>query len=134
MSNGYGPSSSKRSLMANVAMSMLRYVAPAWAPALDGKRNQACLNKVFKLMVLRVACAYRAISIGVIAAMIPICILVGEDIEWTHRLIHSTSSWIGRRHGENVCGAACVGAVDRAVMDVMTELQRLERLQRQDLT
>ncbi|XP_053691300.1 uncharacterized protein LOC128739826 [Sabethes cyaneus] len=87
MPNCFGPSSSKRRLMVSVAMSVLRYGAPVWAPTLDSKCNQACLNKVFRLLALRVVCGYRTISldaIEVIAAMIPICILLGEAIEY-HR-------------------------------------------------
>ncbi|XP_053698813.1 uncharacterized protein LOC128745762 [Sabethes cyaneus] len=66
ISNGCGPSSSKRRLMASVAMSVLRYGAPAWAPALDSKRNQACLNKLFRMMALRVAYGYRTTSLDAI--------------------------------------------------------------------
>ncbi|XP_053699112.1 uncharacterized protein LOC128746087 [Sabethes cyaneus] len=53
MPNSYGPSSSKRRLLANVPLSILRYGGPAWIPALKNKRNVAKLYSTFRLMIMR---------------------------------------------------------------------------------
>jgi hypothetical protein len=82
MPNGYGPSSTKRRLLACVASSILRYGGPAWVKALKTKRNQTKLQSVFRLMAIRVASAYRTISsdaVCVITGMIPIGITILED-------------------------------------------------------
>ena len=84
MPNTGGPRSSKRRLLASVSSSILRYGVPAWAAALETKRNRVKLNGAFRLMAMRVASAYRTISseaVCVIAGMIPICITLAEDIE-----------------------------------------------------
>ena len=84
MPNVGGPRSSKRRLLACVSSSVLRYGVPAWGAALETKRNQKKLNSTFRLIVIRVASAYRTISseaVCVIAGMIPICITLAEDIE-----------------------------------------------------
>ena len=84
MPNSYGPSSSKRRLLACVASSILRYGGPAWVAALKTKRNQVKLNSTFRLMAVRVVSAYRTISseaVCVIAGMIPIGITLTEDNE-----------------------------------------------------
>ena len=84
MPNSYGPSSSKRRLLASVSSSILRYGGPAWVTALQTKRNQVKLNSTFRLMAMRVASAYRTISsdaVCVIAGMIPMGITLEEDSE-----------------------------------------------------
>lgn len=82
MPNGSGPRSSKRRLLASVTLSILRYGAPAWIQALDTWRNQRRLNKAQRLISIRVASAYRTISLEavcVIAGTMPICITLTED-------------------------------------------------------
>ncbi|XP_052901358.1 uncharacterized protein LOC128307518 [Anopheles moucheti] len=77
-----GPSSSIRSLHANVATSMLRYGAPVWAHILTEKQHQNAVNKVYRRLAMRVASAYRTISyeaVCVIANMMPLCIILEED-------------------------------------------------------
>jgi hypothetical protein len=88
MPNSYGPSSSKRRLLACVSSSIMRYGGPAWIAALKTKRNQAKLNSMFRLMAMRVASAYRTISmeaVCVIAGMVPISITLVEDSECYRR-------------------------------------------------
>ena len=83
MPNVGGPRSSTRRLLASVSSSILRYGAAAWGAALKTKRNCRKLNSVYRLMAIRVACAYRTISseaVCVIAGMTPICITLQEDI------------------------------------------------------
>lgn len=82
MRNNAGPRSSRRRLLASVAMSILRYGAPAWRTALGTKRNRALLDRTQRLICMRVVSAYRTISseaVGVIAGMIPIGITLEED-------------------------------------------------------
>lgn len=84
MPNNSAISSSKRRLLATVSTSILRYGGPAWASALKTKRNQTRLNSAFRLMSIRVASAYRTISLEavcVIAGMVPIGITLEEDRE-----------------------------------------------------
>lgn len=84
MPNSFGPRSSKRRLLATVCTSVLRYGGPAWVPALQVKRNLKLLNKTFRVAAIRVASAYRTISLDavcVIAGMVPIGIIILEDNE-----------------------------------------------------
>lgn len=88
MPNVGGLRSSKRRLLASVATSTLRYAVPAWAAALKTQCNRGKLNRVFRLMAMRVASAYRTISseaVCVIAGMMPICITLAEDVECYQR-------------------------------------------------
>jgi RNA binding protein fox-1 len=88
MPNIGGPRSSKRRLLASVSSSILRYGVPAWGTALKTKRNRKKLNSTFRFMAMRVASAYRTISLEavcLIAGMIPICITLEEDIECYER-------------------------------------------------
>ncbi|XP_053699236.1 uncharacterized protein LOC128746214 [Sabethes cyaneus] len=61
MSNSYGPSSSKRRLLASVSLSLLRYGSPTWISAFWTIQNLATLNSTFRLMTMRVASAYRTV-------------------------------------------------------------------------
>ncbi|XP_053686832.1 uncharacterized protein LOC128736381 [Sabethes cyaneus] len=82
MSNCYGPRSSKRRLLASVPSSILRYEGQVCIAALRSKQNRVKLNSTFRLMVVRVASAYRTISseaVCVIAGVIPISIMLVED-------------------------------------------------------
>lgn len=81
-------SSSKRRLLASVAISVLRYGGPAWASVQITKRNQARLNRTHRLISMRVASAYRTISleaVRIIAGLIPIGIVLEEDAECYRR-------------------------------------------------
>lgn len=84
MSNRSAVHSQTRRLIAGVALSIIRYAVPAWAVALEAEYNVRKLVKVHRLMCLRVASAYRTISyeaVCVIAGMMPIDILLEEDVE-----------------------------------------------------
>ncbi|XP_053698756.1 uncharacterized protein LOC128745702 [Sabethes cyaneus] len=84
MPNNFGPSSSKRRLLASVSSSILRYGGPAWITALQTQRNRAKLRSTARLMTIRVVSAYRTISSEaacVIAGMIPIDITLMENYE-----------------------------------------------------
>lgn len=84
MPNGYGPTSTKRKLLANVTTSVLRYGAEAWVDALETKRNLEMLNRVHRVSAMRIASAYRTISYDaacVVAGLIPIGLLLREDSE-----------------------------------------------------
>jgi len=84
MPNNSALSSSKRRLLASVSTSILRYGSPAWSQGIKTKRNQTRLNSTSRLMSMRVASAYRTISLEavfVIAAMIPIGFILEEDQE-----------------------------------------------------
>ena len=84
MSNRSAVHSQVRRLIAGVALSIIRYGVPAWAVALKAEYNVKKLIRVHRLMCLRVASAYRTISyeaVCVIAGMMPIDILLEEDVE-----------------------------------------------------
>ncbi|XP_053687170.1 uncharacterized protein LOC128736707 [Sabethes cyaneus] len=84
MPNNFGPSSSKRRLLASVSSSILRLGGPAWITALQTQRNRAKLRCTARLMAIRVVSAYRTIlseAACVIARMIPIDIILMEDYE-----------------------------------------------------
>lgn len=88
MPNNYGPSSSKRRLLASVSSSIMRYGGPAWITALQTQRNRRKLRSTARLMAMRVASAYRTISseaVCVIVGMIPIDIILVEDSECYRR-------------------------------------------------
>jgi hypothetical protein len=82
MPNRGGPKSSSKKLIASVVTSILRYRCVAWAGALERKRNSVKMNKVHRLVALRVASAYRTVSydaVCVIAGMLPIRLVILED-------------------------------------------------------
>ncbi|EDW87005.2 uncharacterized protein Dwil_GK21198, partial [Drosophila willistoni] len=84
MSNSSAVYASKRKLLASVASSILRYGGPAWGTALSTKSYRSKLESTYRLMCLRVASAYRTVShdsLCVITGMVPIGILIMEDIE-----------------------------------------------------
>lgn len=84
MSNSSAVVSSKRKLLASVAVSILRYGAAAWSNALKLQRNVDRLESVHRLMCLRVASAYRTVSkdaVCVLAGMMPIALVLAEDVE-----------------------------------------------------
>ncbi|XP_052873238.1 uncharacterized protein LOC128278550 [Anopheles cruzii] len=78
-----GLSGSRRRLLASVATSILRYAGPAWAEGLSPGRKME-LNRVHRLVGIRVAGAFRTISlaaVSVITGMTPVGILIEEDRE-----------------------------------------------------
>lgn len=84
MSNSSAVHGSKRKLLANVALSILRYGGPVWYTALGTNSYLGKLESTYRLMCLRVACAYRTVShdaICVLAGMMPIGIIIKEDAE-----------------------------------------------------
>jgi hypothetical protein len=84
MPNGFGPTSSKRRIIASVVTSILRYGCAVWADtALKTKTNRGKLNSVYRLSAIRVVCAYRTVSydaVCVLASMLPIQMVLGEDM------------------------------------------------------
>ncbi|XP_058816567.1 uncharacterized protein LOC131679835 [Topomyia yanbarensis] len=83
-----GPKSSPRRLLFSVSSSILRYGISAWGAALKTKRNHQMLNKTLRLMAVRVASAYRTMpseAVCVITRMVPICIILAEDIIYYNR-------------------------------------------------
>lgn len=84
MSNSSSVYGSKRKLLANVVLSILRYGGPVWYSALSTNSYLSKLESTHRLMCLRVACAYRTVShdaICVLAGMMPIGIVIKEDAE-----------------------------------------------------
>lgn len=82
MPNTFGPTSSKRRMLANVTTSILRYGGEIWWETAKKRRNWEILNSVHRLSAIRVTSAYRTISfeaVCVISGMMPICILLEED-------------------------------------------------------
>ncbi|XP_058456389.1 uncharacterized protein LOC131433803 [Malaya genurostris] len=76
--------SSKRRLLAAVAVSIHRYGSSVWASALRVERNAKLLASTHRLMCLRVISAYRTVSgdaACVVACMMPIGLLIKEDAE-----------------------------------------------------
>lgn len=89
MPNTFGPRSSKRRLLANVTMSVLRYGCEIWWKTTEKRRNWEILNQVHRLSAIRITSAYRTISfeaVSVISGLMPICILLREDSRcWTSK-------------------------------------------------
>lgn len=103
-----GDPRSSRRLLASVSSSILWYGVPSCGAELKTKRNRVKLNSAFRLMVMRVASAYRTISsaaICVIAGMIPICFTLEENIECYERMTTSQVRTLVRksrnRNGES---------------------------------
>lgn len=84
MSNSSAVYASKRKLLASIATSILRYGGPALGTALSTKYRWKQQESTYRLMCLRVASAYRTVShdaLCVITGMVPISILISEDME-----------------------------------------------------
>ncbi|XP_015118749.1 uncharacterized protein LOC107042265 [Diachasma alloeum] len=78
MPNVGGPKQTRRALLTSVTMSVLMYDIVIWADALSLQESRRRMSPVYRLSVLRVACAFRTVSddaVCVIAGMIPIGIL-----------------------------------------------------------
>jgi hypothetical protein len=76
-----GTRHSKRRLMASVVNSVMLYGAPIWQKALQYKKYRERLEKVQRLMALRVCSAYRTVStvaLQVVGTLIPIDLMVEE--------------------------------------------------------
>ncbi|XP_058465837.1 uncharacterized protein LOC131439161 [Malaya genurostris] len=96
--------SSKRRLLGEVAVSILRYGNPVRASALWMERNAKLLESTHRLMCLRVISAYRTVSgdaASVVACMMPIGLLIMEDAGGKRNgTAHPRAGWIDRPHGE----------------------------------
>lgn len=81
MSNHGGPRSSKRALIASVVNSTLLYGAQIWAEGMNQQESCKNMQRVHRLIALRVICAFRTVSYEaavVIAGMPPISIMANE--------------------------------------------------------
>ncbi|XP_058817469.1 uncharacterized protein LOC131680776 [Topomyia yanbarensis] len=85
MPNVSGPRSSMRRLPASVSSSIMLYGVSAWGAALKTMQNRDMLYRTFRLIAVRVASAFRTISVCNIAEMMHICITLVEDIERYNR-------------------------------------------------
>ena len=84
MANSSAVRSSRRKVLARVTTSILRYGGPVWSKVLSTSSHRGKLESTYRLMCLRVACAYRTVSyeaVRVLAGMMPISIIVKEDVE-----------------------------------------------------
>ncbi|XP_015126375.1 uncharacterized protein LOC107047957 [Diachasma alloeum] len=81
MPNVGGPKQTRRALLTYVIVSVLMYGIVIWADALSSQESRRRMSPVYRLSLLRVACAFRTVSddaVCVIAGMIPIEILAEE--------------------------------------------------------
>lgn len=81
MPNIGGPSSKKRQALYGVAQSILLYAAPTWKSVIDMTKYQNLLNGMQRIVLLRVASAYRTVSgpaIQVVTGIPPLDLLVKE--------------------------------------------------------
>ena len=79
--NTKGPREARRRIYAGVALSVILYAAPTWSKALNFKKYEATLERVNRTLAIRVARAYRTVSLEailVIASMPPLSLLVRE--------------------------------------------------------
>lgn len=84
MPNVGGPREGKRRLYASVIHSILLYAAPAWVDAMAKKTSRARLLSAQRQIALRVAAAYRTVSLSavmVVAGIPPVDLLVYERTE-----------------------------------------------------
>ncbi|XP_062541271.1 uncharacterized protein LOC134209291 [Armigeres subalbatus] len=72
MLNSSAISISKRRLLASVSTSILRYGAPVWAAGVITRRNLNRPNSTYTLMAIRVANAYRTISMDAVCTIVGI--------------------------------------------------------------
>ncbi|KAJ8964787.1 hypothetical protein NQ317_016081 [Molorchus minor] len=81
MPNIGGPSSQKRSILNGVVQSIVLYGAPVWQRAMHKKRYRAMVDGVQRKSLLRVASAYRTVSVAavqVVTATPPLSLLAEE--------------------------------------------------------
>lgn len=100
MPNVGGPRQSRRKLLAAVVTSVLLYAAPIWAEAMQLYKYRRKLGAPYRLIALRVACAFRTVSdkaICVIASLPPIHILVRER----ERTVRTAEKSRSQQHLEN---------------------------------
>lgn len=84
MPNVGGPKSSKRRILASVAISQILYAIPVWHSVTDNKKLKNRLSRIQRMMSIRVCSAYRTISaeaVCVIAGTPPIELLIKERVE-----------------------------------------------------
>lgn len=97
MPNMGAPRASKRRLLSSVVHSQLLYGAAVWCGVRQNKRIMMSLNRVQRLMSIRVCSAYRTIStdaVGVIAGIAPI----GLQITERHERYNGVAKSIAREH------------------------------------
>ncbi|KAJ8911834.1 hypothetical protein NQ315_012564 [Exocentrus adspersus] len=81
MPNVKGPKQNKRRTMAEAVNSILMYGAPIWSEAMKIQRHRGKVERVQRMMALRIISAYRTVSLEaaqVVAGAIPIHLLVEE--------------------------------------------------------
>lgn len=81
MPNIGGPSSKKREILAGVVHSIVLYAAPVWHRVMAVQRYRGMLERVQRQALLRVASAYRTVSVRalqVITGSVPITLLAQE--------------------------------------------------------
>lgn len=84
MPNVGGPREKKRRLYASVVHSIILYAVPAWVDAMAKKSSKRRLLSVQRQVALRVAAAYRTVSLSaviVVAGIPPIDLLAWERSE-----------------------------------------------------
>lgn len=83
MPNTRGPKYHRRRILAEVVKSIILYASPIWAVSMRFKTYCGKLNSVYRLIALRVCCAYRTVSdeaAFVIAGMAPVDLLAKEAL------------------------------------------------------
>lgn len=81
MPNIGGPSSCKRAVLSGAIHSIVLYGAPIWQQAISRKKYREVMERTQRKLLLRVACAYRTVSLAalqVITGITPIDLMVQE--------------------------------------------------------
>lgn len=81
MPNTRGPKYHRRRILAEVVKSIILYASPIWSRSMKFRTYCSRLNSVYRLIALRVCCAYRTVSdeaAFVIAGMAPVDLLARE--------------------------------------------------------
>uniref|UniRef100_A0A2M4CJ33 Putative reverse transcriptase n=1 Tax=Anopheles darlingi TaxID=43151 RepID=A0A2M4CJ33_ANODA len=99
MRNHGGPSCFRRRILANVALSTLRYASPIWAAAaLETGAMRRIVNAVQGRAAKGVASSFRTVShraASLIAGMPPICLLLEEDLRVRERKLAEPDTAVG---------------------------------------
>ncbi|KMQ91162.1 reverse transcriptase [Lasius niger] len=72
MPNLRGPKERKRKLYANVILSIILYAAPIWCDAMSTSKNRTKLDRLVRMVNIRVAAAYRTVSLEAASIMVRI--------------------------------------------------------------
>ncbi|XP_031358612.1 uncharacterized protein LOC116182232 [Photinus pyralis] len=123
MPNTGGVRASKRRVMASAVMSGLLYAAEAWQAATKWASAMAIMNRVIRLLAVRICSAYRTVQaddVMVVAGIPPAEVLCNgrangwsearrteewqslwrTRVSWTKTLIPDLTEWKDRSHGE----------------------------------